>query len=110
MKQYTVEISKEALQDMEDIYDYIALNLLSPENAMMQYDRIAEAILSLNIFPERFRILDFDSEKTKMIRRMIVDNYSIFYVIKGTRVIVISILYSASNIDARLQDKSSTFS
>lgn len=37
MEQYKVEITKEALQDMEDIYNYIALELLSPENAMGQY-------------------------------------------------------------------------
>ena len=27
MKQYKVEITKEALQDMEDIYNYIAIDL-----------------------------------------------------------------------------------
>ena len=37
MEQYKVEITKEALQDMEDMYNYIALELLSPENAMGQY-------------------------------------------------------------------------
>ena len=35
MEQYKVEITKEALQDMEDIYNYIAVELLSPENAMV---------------------------------------------------------------------------
>ena len=34
MKQYKVEITKEALQDMEDIYNYIAIDLLAPDNAM----------------------------------------------------------------------------
>ncbi len=34
MKQYKVEITREALQDMEDIYNYIGVDLLSPENAM----------------------------------------------------------------------------
>lgn len=34
MKQYKVEITKEALQNMEDNYNYIANELLSPENAM----------------------------------------------------------------------------
>ena len=29
MKQYKVEITKEALQDMEDIYNYIAIDLLA---------------------------------------------------------------------------------
>ena len=36
MKQYKVEITREALQDMEAIYNYIAVDLLSPENAMGQ--------------------------------------------------------------------------
>ena len=36
MKQYKVEITKEVLQDMEDIYNYIAIDLLAPDNAMGQ--------------------------------------------------------------------------
>ena len=32
MKQYKVEITEEALQDMEDIYNYIAIDLLASEN------------------------------------------------------------------------------
>ena len=56
MKQYKVEITKEALQDMEDIYNYIAIDLLAPDNAMGQYNRIADEILTLDTFPERFRL------------------------------------------------------
>ena len=41
-----VEITKEALQDMEDIYNYIAIDLLAPDNAMGQYNRIADEILT----------------------------------------------------------------
>ena len=48
MKHYKVEITKEALQDMEDIYNYIAIDLLAPDNAMGQYNRIADEILSRN--------------------------------------------------------------
>ena len=52
MKQYKVEITKEALQDMEDIYNYIAIDLLAPNNAMGQYNRIADEILTLDILLE----------------------------------------------------------
>ncbi len=34
MKQYTVEITKEALADMEQLYNHIAYVLQAPENAM----------------------------------------------------------------------------
>ena len=44
-------ITDEALSDMDKLYDYIAGELLSPENAAEQYDRIADALLTLNAFP-----------------------------------------------------------
>jgi hypothetical protein len=34
---------------MEDIYNYIAIELMSPENAMGQYNRIADEILTLDV-------------------------------------------------------------
>ena len=103
MKQYTVEITDEALADMEQIYNHIAHVLLAPDNALGQYNRIADEILKLDVFPERFRIIDSEPEYSKEIRRMPVDNYSVFYVIKENRVIVTDVLYSASDVDNRLK-------
>lgn len=105
MKEYFVEITEEALADMESIYTHIAFALLSPENAMGQYDRIAEKILKLSYLPERNRILDAEPEHSNGLRRMIVDNYSVFYVIRDDRVIVTNVLYSASDIESRLERK-----
>lgn len=48
MKYYTVEITNEALADMEQLYNHIAYVLQAPENAMDQYNRIADAILTLD--------------------------------------------------------------
>ena len=103
MKQYKVEITEEALQDMEDIYIYIAIDLLASENAMGQYDRIADEILTLDTFPVRFRIMDSEPEKRMELRRMLVDNYSVIYTICDERVIVTDVLYTASDIEARLR-------
>jgi len=103
MEQYKVEITKEELRDMEDIYNYIALELLSPENAMGQYNRIADEILTLDTFPQRYRIMDSEPEKEMELRRMLVDNYSVFYTIRGDKVIVTDVLYTASDIEARLR-------
>ena len=103
MKQYKVEITKEALQDMEDIYNYIAIDLLAPDNAMGQYNRIANAILKLDMMPERYRVMDSEPEHMLGLRRMPVDEYSIFYKIQKDKVIVTNILYSASDIEDRLK-------
>ena len=103
MEQYRVEITKEALQDMEDIYNDIAIELLSPENAIGQYNRIADEILTLDMFPQRYRIMDSEPEKQMELRRMIVDNDSVFYTIREDKVIVTDVLYTASDIEARLR-------
>lgn len=103
MKQYKVQITDKALADMEEIYNYIAMQLQAPENAIGQYNRIAKAIEELNIFPEKVRLMGSEKERTMGLRQLVVDNYSVFYVIESERVIVMRVLYSASDIEIRLK-------
>lgn len=105
MKEYKVVITDSALHDMAEIYNYISDRLLSPENAAGQYDRIAEGILKLAVLPGRFGIIDAEPWKTKGLRRMLVDNYSVFYVVRNETVIVTAVLYSASDLGKRLEQK-----
>lgn len=93
MKHYTVEITNEALADMEQLYNHIAYVLQAPENAMDQYNRIADAILTLDTMAERIRIMESEPERSKEMRRLLVDNYSVFFVIQGDKVIVTDVLY-----------------
>ena len=103
MKHYTVEITNEALADMERLYNHITYVLQSPENAMDQYNRIADAILTLDTMAERIRIMESEPERSKEMRRLLVDNYSVFFVIQRDKVIVTDVLYSASDIESRLK-------
>lgn len=56
MKQYTVEITDEALEDMEQMFNHISYVLLAPENAMGQYNQIADEILKLDVFRNVFAL------------------------------------------------------
>lgn len=103
MKRYMVRITEEALADMEQVYHHIAYVLCAPENAMEQYNRIADAILTLETMPERIRIMDAEPERSKEMRRLLVDHYSVFYVIREDAVIVTDVLYSESDIESRLK-------
>ena len=103
MNQYFVEITNEALADMEELYDYIAKALRSPENAMKQYRRIASQIMTLSEFPERYPLMESEPERIKKLRKMPIDNYLVFYVVKENKVIVTNVLYSSSDIGARLK-------
>ena len=105
MKKYKVKISNLALRDMEEIYCYISERLGSPETAMKQYDRIAEAIESLNIFPERFQVMDIVPRLSKEVRQVIIDHYFAIYTIEGDAVSVVRVLYSASDFAAKLRNR-----
>ena len=78
MREYPVKITETALNDMNGIYEYIAVSLQSPENAMGQYNRIADSVLKLGFFPEKFRLVDFEPERSQGLRQMLVDNYWYF--------------------------------
>ncbi len=99
MEKYTIKITNAALEDMEAIYNHIAYVLQAPENAIRLYNNIASTIMDLDYMPKRYQMISEGSN----IRRMIVGNYSVLYTIKNTSVIVIMVLYNASNIDERLK-------
>jgi len=105
MVKYRVDITDEALADMESLYEYIKFKLLVPENAMEQYNRIADAILTLDSYPERFGLFECEPEHSIGIHKMIVDNYVVCYVIDPEVVTVTNVLYGASDIHKRLQKR-----
>lgn len=67
--------------------------------------RIAEAIESLNVFPERFQVMDIMSRLSKDVRQVIIDHYSAIYTIDGDAVTAVRVLYSASDLTAMLQNR-----
>lgn len=104
MKAYTVKITHRALNDMELIYRYIADELLVPDTAMQQYNRIAAAIESLCEFPHRCRLMTSQPERQMGMRLLNADNYTIVFVTGDTEVTVLRVLYSHSDLSARLEE------
>ena len=52
MDKYKVKVNPRAIRELDSIYEYIANEKLSPENAKGQDARIKKAILSLDTFPQ----------------------------------------------------------
>ena len=99
---YVVDITDSALEDMDAIYDYIRITFSDPMSAAKQYDRIADEILTLEDMPLRFGVPQFEPCISAQLHRMLVDNYSVFYLVRGGTVTVTDVLYSASDLEARL--------
>jgi hypothetical protein len=59
MKHYEVLISDKANEDMEAIHKYVSETLLAPIAATNQYDRIADAIKSIDKLKKSISILVF---------------------------------------------------
>ncbi len=105
MDKYIVDITDEALADMDALYQYIAVELKAPENAMGQYNRIAKAILTLDSFPDRYGLFECEPEHSMGMHKMVIDNYSVCYVIDPGVVTVTDVLYGASDLHKRVQDR-----
>ena len=77
---YEVEVSEQADSDLRGIFEYIAFELQSPENASRQLDRLEEQILSLDTMPERYRKYEKAPWKSRGLRVLPVDNYVVLYI------------------------------
>ncbi len=101
---YEVVTTEQAESDLRGIYEYIAFELLSPENAAGQLDRLEENILGLETFPEKFRGYEKEPWKSRGLRIMPVDNYLVFYISdkEAETVTVIRVMYDGRDVDNQL--------
>lgn len=102
---YSIVLTETARADLSAIFKYIAVDLQSVQNANAQLSRIEKAIASLDQMPERYRVYDKESWRTRNMRILPVDNYLVFYVPThdDLTVTVMRIMYGGRNIDRQLE-------
>ena len=96
MKEYNIEYSKEAKQDLISIKQYIN-NLQEPEIAQKLIFKIRKEINNLKDNPKLYTIIDNNIIKELKIRKLIVDNYIIFFRIKNNCIQIVRIMYQKRN-------------
>ena len=101
---YEVEVSEQADNDLRGIFEYIAFELQSPENASGQLDRLEEQILSLDTMPERYRKYEKEPWKSRGLHVLPVDNYVVLYISDSDKrvVTILRIMYAGRDIDKQL--------
>lgn len=101
---YDVRISNQEEADLRSIFEYIAFELQSVQNAVGQLDRLEESILSLDQMPDRYRAYEKEPWHSRGLRVMPVDKYLVFYIPNHDAKVVniVRVMYGGRDIDAQL--------
>ena len=96
MKTYKLVFSQTAENDLMDIYLYVKNQLLEPKIADILIRKLESEILSLSNMPQRFSLVTDQRLSRLGIRKTIVDNYIVFYLVeeKTNTVYIVRILYA----------------
>ena len=96
MEHFKVFIEPAAKTDLHDILPYITEALYEPKIAERICESIETAIFSLQQLPMRYNVIEEEPFSSKMIRKMPVKNYSIFYTVDnaGKEVHILRVVYS----------------
>ena len=78
---YKVILSQEAINDIQNIYDYIAFEKQSVINAEAQLSRLQKEITQLDTLPNAFRLYPKEPWHSRGLRYFPIDNYLIFYTV-----------------------------
>lgn len=99
MNKYKLEFSKEAKKDLIDIVTYIKYNLQEPSIAKKLHNKIKDAIYMLCENPKSHPLIDDKHLKELTIRKLIIDNYIVFYQIADIdkKIYIVRIMYEKRN-------------
>ena len=99
---YQLKIFPLAQRDMEQIFHYIAVKLCNPSAALGQINDFEKALESVCTFPESCPYINNEYVKDKSLRKLIVNNYIVFYRIKNKEIQVVRVLYGMRNYETLL--------
>ena len=99
MSKYKIQFSKDARDDLIDIYSYIKYNLQEPIIAKKLVKKLREEIYKLEDNPTIYTIIKDEFIKKRQIRKIKVNNYIVFYKVEENNSIVeiVRIMYARRN-------------
>lgn len=84
---------------MEQIFEYIAVELCNPAAALGQMNEFEKAFENISIFPESCPYIRNEYVRDSSIRKSVVNNYIVFYRVRNTEVQIIRVLYGMRNYE-----------
>ena len=104
MRQYKTIITPAAENDLQEIFSYIATELLEPKTAINLCDRIEQEILKFCTVPDRHAPYKKEPWFSRGLRFFPVGNFLIFYITRESdcTVHVIRVMYGKRNMEEQL--------
>jgi len=94
-KTYSLRVTENALQNIDDITGYIAYIKHQPLNAIRVGDKIFETIDRIEQNPLSFRECEEIPTKTKIYRKAVCISWNIIYKIKTSEIVVLAIIHGS---------------
>ena len=92
-----IHYSLESRRDLDDIWDYIVLELQNRSAAERVTNRIMDAVDQLKSFAELGTPLSSIADVSSEYRYLVSGNYMVFYRVQGSDVYIDRVLYGRSN-------------
>jgi len=89
-------------QDLNDIFDYISLDLSSPQAAERLIDSIQAAVEKVCEFPFSRPLIADKILRDKGYRIIMVANFNLFYIVDSQTVVIRRVLYGRRNYETLL--------
>ncbi|MBO5073201.1 MAG: type II toxin-antitoxin system RelE/ParE family toxin [Eubacterium sp.] len=109
---YEVKLTAQAIEQIEEIVQYISKVLLAPETARKWADALQYEIAKLDSMPSRYPLTEEEPWHTKGIHKMPFKNFLIYYLINEGRksVWITAVIYGRRDqitalVDMSLSDK-----
>ena len=94
-----------ARSDLEEILDYISNSLLNPNAAKDLLNDFDDAFERICVFPQSCPVIHNEFFKYKGIRKLLVNNYIVFYRIVDEIIQIIRIMYARKNYIRLLKEQ-----
>lgn len=96
-RKFNLNIFHLAQNDMENIFKYIAVDLASPTAANNLIDDFEKAFENICLFPESCPFIQNEYVKDKTLRKLVVNNYIVFYKVEDFEIQVVRVIYGMRN-------------
>ncbi len=105
-KGFEVRFTNQALEQIQEIYQYIAESLCVPDTAAKWVVNLKEEIVKLPFMPKRIPLTDEEPWHSEGVRKMTVKNHFVYFWINEEKstVWIIAVIYARRDQKRQLED------